>query len=106
MNEVRSTEKTLTNELCVNFISFHLTAVDCSSLVNVINVQQLSHLDLSDNNIGQLGCFRICKLLKCKTSQLSWLNLTDIKLIDEAAEYFAEAINNNNCQLRTLNHRK
>ena len=87
---------------CVNFIRCHLTAVDCSSLVNVINVQQISHLDLSDNNIGPLGCLEICKLLKCRESQLSWLNLTHNQLTDEAANYLAEAINNNNCQLRTL----
>ncbi|CAH3125683.1 unnamed protein product [Pocillopora meandrina] len=87
----------------VNFTSCHLTAVDCSSLVNVINVQQISHLDLSDNNIGPLGCFEICKLLKCRESQLSWLNLRGNQLTDEAAKYLAEAINNNNCQLHTLN---
>nr|XP_058958517.1 protein NLRC5-like [Pocillopora verrucosa] len=88
---------------CVNFIACDLTAVDCSSLVNVINVQQISHLDLRDNNIGPLGCLEICKLLKCRESQLSWLNLTRNQLTDEAAKYLAEAINNNNCQLRTLN---
>ena len=88
---------------CVNFIDCHLTAVDCSSLVNVINVQQISHLDLRNNNIGPLGSFEICKLLKCKESQLRWLNLTRNQLTDEAAKYLAEAINNNNCQLRTLN---
>ena len=88
---------------CVNFIRCHLTAVDCSSLVNVINVQQISHLDLSYNNIGPLGCLEICKLLKCRESQLSWLNLAVNQLTDEAAKYLAEAINNNNCQLRMLN---
>ena len=87
---------------CVNFIRCHLTAVDCSSLVNVINVQQISHLELSGNNIGPLGCLEICKLLKCRESQLSWLNLTRNQLTDEAAKYLAEAINNNNCQLREL----
>ena len=87
---------------CVNFIGCDLTAVDCSSLVNVINIQQISHLDLNFNNIGPLGCLEICKLLKCRESQLSWLNLTDNQLTDEAAKYLAEAINNNNCQLRTL----
>ena len=86
----------------VNFIECHLTTVDCSSLVNVINVPQISHLDLMGNNIGPLGCFEICKLLKCRESQLSWLNLTYNQLTDEAAKYLAEAINNNNCQLRTL----
>ena len=88
---------------CVNFIDCHLTAVDCSSLVNVINVEQISHLDLSFNNIGPLGCFDICKLLKRKESQLSWLNLKRNQLLDEGAKYLAEVINNNNCQLRTLN---
>nr|XP_058972422.1 NACHT, LRR and PYD domains-containing protein 3-like [Pocillopora verrucosa] len=88
---------------CVNFIRCHLTAVDCSSLVNVISVQQISHLDLSENNIGPLGCLEIGKLLKCSESQLSWLNLTNNQLLDEGAKYLADAINNNNCQLRTLN---
>ena len=87
---------------CVKFNDCHLTVVDCSSLVNVINVQQISHLDLSYNNIGPLGCFEICKLLKCRESQLSWLKLTKNQLTDEAAKYLAKAINNNNCQLRTL----
>ena len=88
---------------CVNFIDCHLTAVDCSSLVNVINVQQISHLDLSFNNIGPLGCFEICKLLKRREFHLSSLNLTRNQLTDEAAKYLAEAINSNNSQLRTLN---
>ncbi|CAH3150743.1 unnamed protein product, partial [Pocillopora meandrina] len=88
---------------CVNFYACDLTAVDCSSLVNVINVQQISHLNLSGNNFGPLGCLEICKLLKCRESQLSWLNLIDSQLTDEAAKYLAEAINNINCQLRTLN---
>ena len=93
------------NLKCVTFSSCHLTAVDCSSLVNVINVQQISHLDLTGNNFGPLGCLQICKLLKCRESQLSWLDLTRNQLTDEAAKYLAEAINNNNCQLRTLNLR-
>ena len=87
----------------VNFNFCHLTAVDCSSLVNVIgNVQHISHLDLSFNNIGPLGCLEICKLLKCREFQLSWLNLEENQMTDEGVEYLAEAINNNNCQLRTL----
>ena len=87
----------------VNFNFCHLTAVDCSSLVNVIgNVQHISHLDLSFNNIGPLGCLEICKLLKCREFQLSWLNLEENQMTDEGVEYLAEAINNNNCQLHTL----
>ena len=85
----------------VNFVACDLTAADCSSLLDVINVQQIAHLDLSFNEIGPSGGFEICKLLKCKNSQLSWLNLTSNQLADEGAEYLAEALNNN-CQLRTL----
>ena len=88
---------------CANFIDGRLTPVDCSSLVNVINVQQNSYLDLTRNNIGPLGSFEICKLLKCRKSQLSWLDLRYNQLTDEGVKYLAEAINNNkNCQLRTL----
>ena len=104
-DEMKSKVQTKLQQLNFNFVNFNhcrLTAVDCSSLVNVINVQQISHLDLSENNIGPLGCLEICKLLKCRESQLSWLNLTGNQLTDEAAKYLAEAINNNNCQLRTL----
>ncbi|XP_066025785.1 protein NLRC3 [Pocillopora verrucosa] len=87
----------------VNFNRCHFTAVDCSSLVNVINVPQISHLNLSNNNIDSLGCFEICRLLKYRESQLSWLNLRNNQLTDKAAKHLAEAIKNNNCQLRTLN---
>ena len=89
---------------CVNFISCHLRAADCSSLVNVIkNVQQISHLNLSFNNIGPLGCFQICQLLKYRKFHLGWLNLTRNQLTDKAAKYLAEAINDSNSELRTLN---
>ena len=87
---------------CINFSDCHLTAVDCSSLVNVINFQKISHLDLGANYIGPLGCLEICKLLKCRESQLIWLNLTHNQLTDEAAKYLAEAIGNTNCRLHTL----
>ena len=58
----------LMNFNCVNFNNCHLTAVDSSSLVNIVDVQQISHLDLSFNNMGPLGCFEICKWLKCRES--------------------------------------
>ena len=93
-----------------NFVNFNvcqLTPVDCASVVTVIkNVEQISHLDLAYNNFGPLGCFEICKLLKCSKSQLSWLDLGGNQLTDEGAQYLAEAINNNNnCQPRTLDLR-
>ena len=87
----------------VNFNDCQLTPVDCASVVTVIkNVQQISHLDLAYNNFGPLGCFEICKLLKCSKSQLSWLDLTGNQLTDEGAKYLADGINNNNCQLHRL----
>ena len=85
----------------VDFSGCDLTAADCSSLLDIINVQQIAHLNVGFNEIGPSGGFEICKLLKCKNSQLSWLNLTSNQLADEGAKYLAEALNNN-CQLRTL----
>ena len=109
INESSEMEKIIQRKLqqinfnLVNFIVCQLTPVDCASVVTVIkNVQQISHLELAGNNFGPLGCFEICKLLKCSKSQLSWLNLERNQLTDEAAKYLADAINNNNCQLRTL----
>ncbi|XP_022807981.1 NACHT, LRR and PYD domains-containing protein 12-like [Stylophora pistillata] len=87
---------------CVNFLFCQLTSADCASLVTVINVLKISHLDLFTNNIGPVGCFEICKLLECRESQLSWLNLTGNQSQDEGAKYLAKAIRNSNCQLRTL----
>ena len=72
----------------VNFNACQLTPVDCASVVTVIkNVQQISHLHLAGNNIGPLGCFEICKLLKCSKSQLSWLRLGGNQFTAETAEY-------------------
>ena len=104
MEEIVQRKLQQINFNCVNFNRCQLTPVDCASVVTVIkNVQQISHLDLADNNFGPLGCFEICKLLKCSKSQLSWLDLEGNQLTDEGAKYLADAINNNNCQLRTLN---
>ncbi|CAH3135581.1 unnamed protein product, partial [Pocillopora meandrina] len=104
MEEIVQRKLQQINFISVNFVRCQLTPVDCASLVSVItNVQQISHLDLAYNNFGLLGCFEICKLLKCSKSQLSWLRLGGNQLTDEGAKYLAEAINNNNCQLHTLN---
>ena len=102
MNQEAQRKLKKINFNCVNFMAGRLTAVDCSSLVNVINFQKISHLDLGTNNIGPLGCFEICKLLKRTKSQLSWLNLKNNKLTEEAANYLAEAIEDINCKLHTL----
>ncbi|PFX14276.1 Nucleotide-binding oligomerization domain-containing protein 2 [Stylophora pistillata] len=89
---------------CVDILSYQLTPFDCSSLVSVIkNVQNISHLDLSLKRIGQLGCLKICELLKCSNSQLSWLNLSFNQLTDKEAKDLAKAMKNDNCQLRLLN---
>ena len=102
MNQEAQRKLKKINFNCVNFMAGRLTAVDCSSLVNVINFQKISHLDLGTNNIGPLGCFEICKLLKRTKSQLSWLNLENNQLTEEAANYLAKAIEDTNCKLHTL----
>ena len=93
------------HEIDFNFVRFkncYLTPFDCSLLVKVIDAQQISHINLGFNNIGSLGCLEICKFLKCRESQLSWLDLKNNSLTEEAAKYLAEAMNNKNCQLREL----
>ncbi|XP_022806248.1 NACHT, LRR and PYD domains-containing protein 3-like [Stylophora pistillata] len=107
-NEMKETVQRKLQQINFNFVNFidcQLTAVDCASLVTVIENQgkNISHLQLGGNNIGHLGCLEICKLLKCRNSQLSWLRLAGNQLTDEEAKYLADAIRDNNCQLRELN---
>ena len=87
----------------VDFSYCGLTPADCLALVYVIkNVQQISRIDLSDNNIDSLGCAEICKLLVNRNSELRWLNLSWNGITDEGAQYLSEALRNENCKLQKL----
>ena len=100
----------------VNFYNCGLTPADCLALVNLIkNVQQISVIDLGDNNIGSLGCAEICKLLVNRNSELHLsealrnencklqeLYLFSNNISDTGAQHLTEALRNENCTLQEL----
>ena len=64
---------------------------------------QLRTLNLSYNNISNIGAQYLAEAINNNNCQLHTLNLTQNNISDIGALHLAEAINNNNCQLHTLN---
>ena len=87
---------------CVDFCNAYLASADCAAVVRFIRpVQQISHIDLSVNNIDSLGCVEIVKLFDDANCQLSALNLGHNNIGDEGVRQLSNAIVNS--QLRRLN---
>ena len=106
-SKLDSVVKSKLEQINGNFVNFNdcglLTPDDCLELVDVIkNVQQISGIDLSNNNIGSLGCAEICKLLVNRNSELRWLDLSKNGITDEGTKHLSEALRNENCKLQEL----
>ena len=87
----------------VNFYQCRLAPADCTAVVHVLKTcQQISLINLFDNNIGSLGCVEIVKLFDNSNCQLSSLNLRDNQITDEGVKLLSNALVNNN-KLRCLN---
>ena len=63
---------------------------------------QLHTLNITDNNISDIGAHHSAEAINNNSCQLHTLNLTDNNISDIGAHHSAEAINDNNCQLRML----
>ena len=86
----------------VDFSKRRLAPADCAAVVHCLNsVQQISLIDLSDNNIGSLGCVEIVKLFDNSNCQLRGLNLGFNNIDDEGVKQLSNAVVNS--QLSSLN---
>ena len=86
----------------VNFQSCCLAPADCTAVVHFIKrVQQISLIDLCDNNIGSLGCVEIVKLFDNTNCQLRGLNLAGNDITDEGVKQLSSVLANS--QLSSLN---
>ena len=107
INESGSVVQSKLEEISFNGVDFcdvHLASADCTAVVRFIRpVQQISHVDLSVNNIDSLGCVEIVKLFEDANCQLSGLNLGHNNIGDEGVKQLSNAIVNS--QLRSLNIR-
>ena len=88
----------------VDFSFCRLAPADCTAVVHVLkSCQQISLINLYDNNIGSLGCVEIVKLFDNSNCKLSSLNLTGNDITVEGVKQLSNALVNNNCKLSSLN---
>ena len=81
--------------------------VECLGLVNLLNSHSVSNLELTNNNLGPLGCKQIQPLLaisdkKCNHAKLRRLNLHGNEIEDEGVRHLVEALTHSNCKLNSL----
>ena len=77
----------------VDFGGCDLAPADCTALVHIMkNMKQISHINLSHNHIGSLGCVEIKKLLESDKSQLTILILSDNGIGDEGLVHLSQGI--------------
>ena len=82
--------------------------VECLGLVNLLNSRSVISLELSNNNLGPLGCKQIQPLLaisdkKRNDAKLRKLNLHGSEIEDEGVRHLTEALTHSNCKLNSLN---
>ena len=103
-NESGSVVQSKLEEIGFNAVDFsdcRLAPADCTAVVHCLNsVQQISLIDLHNNNIGSLGCVEIVKLFDNSNSQLR-LNLASNNIDDEDVKQLSNAVVNS--QLSSLN---
>ena len=106
-NESGSVVQSKLEEIGFNAVDFsgrRLAPADCTAVVHFIKrVQQISFINLSDNNIGSLGCVEIVKLLDNTNCQLRYLNLVGNNIGVEGVKQLSNVLKNS--QLSSLNLR-
>ena len=91
-----------------DFSNCQIGPVECLGLVNLLNSHSVISLDLTNNNLGPLGCKQIQPLLaisdkKCNDAKLRGLNRHGNRIEDEGVRHLTEAITHSNCKLNSLN---
>ena len=91
-----------------DFSNCQIGPVECLGLVNLLNSHSVISLDLTNNNLGPLGCKQIQPLLaisdkKCNDAKLRGLNRHGNRIEDEGVRHLTEAITHSICKLNSLN---
>ena len=104
-NESGSVVQSKLEEIGFNAVDFsqcHLAPADCTAVVHFIKrVQQISLINLSNNNIGSLACVEIVKLFDNTNCQLRGLNLWGNDITDAGVKQLSSVLANS--QLSSLN---
>ena len=87
----------------VDLSNFSLAPIDLAAVLHFLeNTEEVFHIDLSDNKIGELGANEVKKFIVNRERKLKGLNLRWNYLTDNAAKNFAAALKHSNCKIKSL----
>ena len=94
-------EKIKFNE--VNFSHCSLAPIDVAAVLHFLeNAEELLYINLSANQLGDLGANEVKKFIVNRERKLKELSLATTNLTHNAAKDFAAALEHSNCKLETL----
>ena len=87
----------------VNFRSRSLAPIDVAAMLHFLqNADEVLDINLSSNELGDLGANEVKKFIVNRERKLKRLDLSDNKLTDNAAKDLGEALKHSNCKLGSL----
>ena len=87
----------------VSFKNCSLAPIDLAAVLRfLVNAEDVVFIDLSSNELGDLGAKEVKKFIVNRERKLKWLNLSFNKFTDKAAEDLAAALKHSNCKLKAL----
>ena len=90
----------------VEFSDCSLTPIDLVTVLHFLeNAEEVLYIDLSHNELVDLGANEVKRFIINRERKLKWLNLRGNNLTDKAAEDFATVLKHSNCSLESLDLR-
>ena len=87
----------------VDFSLCSLAPIDVAAVLHYLeNAEEILFIDLSENQLGDLGANEVKKFIFNRERKVKTLNLADNNLTDNAAKDFAAALEHSNCKLKRL----
>ena len=94
-------EKIKFNKLTL--VGCSLAPIDVAAVLHFLeNAEEVLSINLSSNQLGDLGANEVKKFIVNRERKLKTLNLNSNNLTDNAAKDFAAALEHSNCKLETL----
>ncbi|XP_044177895.1 nucleotide-binding oligomerization domain-containing protein 2-like [Acropora millepora] len=88
----------------VDFSECSLAPIDVAAVLHFLeNAEEVLHINLSGNSLGDLGANEVKKFIVHRGRKLQSLDLSRNKFTDSAAKDFAAALKHSNCKLESLN---